>query len=105
MSEVSNIAHVQGRSGTLVVSTCGPYDRQILREHVEALAGRVSPLTLGVWGTRWTVTRRVAADPRCAACTKFLGRVSCRRRDEAAATCIDCAMQPQSDAYTEGYNP
>ena len=57
MSYASNVAHVEGGSGTFVLPTHSPYDRQVLREHVELLAGRVPTLTLGVHGVRWTISR------------------------------------------------
>lgn len=102
MFYASNIAHVEGRSGTFVMPAHSPYDRQILREQVERLAGRGSTLTLGMHGTRWVVTRRTVADSRCTTCTQVLGRLSCSRADEAAVSCIDCAMQPGSIARMEG---
>ena len=104
MSHASNIAHVQGVSGTFVVPAHSPYDRQMLREHVEMLAGRVSTLTLGLRGTRWIITRCPAAGARCTTCAHFLGRLSCSRGDEAAAMCIDCAMQPERNERREGHD-
>ena len=101
MSYASNVAHVEGGSGTFVLPAHSPYDRQMLREHVDMLANRVSALTLGLYGTQWTVTRRPPADSRCTTCAQFLGRLSCSREDEAVASCIDCAMQPRSSAGEE----
>ena len=98
MSHASNVALVEGGSGTFVLPAHSPYDRQMLREHVESLAGRVPTLTLGVHGTRWTVTRDPLAESRCTTCAQFLGRLSCSRGDEALASCIDCAMQPGAEA-------
>jgi hypothetical protein len=94
LSETFNIAQVQGLSGTFVAPAHSPYDRQIVREHVERLAGHVSTLTLGLHGTRWTITRRSTADSRCTSCTQPLGRLSCRRGSDADASCIDCALRP-----------
>jgi len=92
LSQSVNSAHVHGTTGTFVAPAYSPYDRQILREHVETLASHVSTLTLGLHGTRWIITQRVPADGLCATCTQFLGRLSCRRGDDATATCIECAM-------------
>ena len=102
MSHLSNVARVQGGSGTLVLPARSPYDRQMLREHVEMLAGRVSTLTLGMDGTRWIITRPTPADSRCTTCTRFLGRLSCSRRDEAAATCIGCAISQGATSTCSG---
>lgn len=99
MSQVSNV-HVQDVSGTFVVPAHSPYDRQVLREHVERRGGRVSALTLG--GTRWLVTRLPAVDARCTSCTQFLGRLSCRRVDDDAATCIDCALDQRATSAWKG---
>ena len=103
MSHVSNIAHVEGGSGTFVASVHTPYDRELLREHVEKLAGRAALLTIGLRGTRWTVTRSIA-DSRCTTCTRFLGRLSCSRGDDTGATCIKCVMQPGTTESTHGEN-
>ncbi len=103
MSYASNVAHVQGESGTFVLSASSPYDFQMLREHIETLAGRVSELTLDVQGTRWTVTRGSPLDLRCTTCAQFLSGFSCSREDGAPATCIDCVMQPASRRRTEGH--
>jgi hypothetical protein len=101
LSHVSNVAHVEGGSGTFVLPVHSPYDRQMLREHVEILARRVSTLTLGLHGTRWTVTRRSSPESRCTTCTQSLGRLQLHRGDEAVASCIDCALQPGSNASEE----
>ena len=98
MSYASNVAHVEGGTGTLVLPAHSPYDRQMLREHVEKLAGRVPTLTLGVHGVRWTVSRGPSADSRCTTCTQFLGTLSCSRGGDAVASCIECAMHSASDA-------
>jgi hypothetical protein len=103
LSYASNVAHVQGESGTFVVPAHSPYDRQMLREHIEILAGRVAELTLNVQGTRWTITRGIAFDSRCTTCTQFLSRLSCSRGPDAPATCIDCVMQPARQRRTEGH--
>jgi hypothetical protein len=95
-----DIAHVQGESGTFVVPSRSPYDRQMLREHVETLAGRAPTLRLGLHGTLWTITRPLP-DARCTACTQLLARLSCTRAHEVAATCIDCAIQPGSNERME----
>ena len=94
MSETSNIAHVQGGSGTFVAPAQSPYDRQMLREHVEQLVGHGSSLTLGLHGRQWIITRRSAADSPCMSCTQLLGRLSCSRGGDAGATCIDCVLRP-----------
>ena len=94
MSETSNIAHVQGGSGIFVAPAQSPYDRQMLREHVERLVGHGSSLTLGLHGRQWIITRRSAANSPCSSCTQPLGRLSCSRGGEAGATCIDCALRP-----------
>lgn len=104
MSHAAYVAHVQGESGTFVVPAHSPYDRQMLREHVERLAGRAATLTLGMHGTRWIITRPTPADSRCTTCTQFLGRLRCSRRHDAAAMCIDCAMQPGSNERMEGHH-
>lgn len=95
MSEKFNIAQVQGLSGTFVAPAHSPYDRQILREHVERLARHVPTLTLGLHGTRWIITHGNEADSRCTSCAQLLGRLSCSRGDEPSATCIDCALRPE----------
>ncbi len=101
MSDASHNAHVEGHSGTFVVPAQSPYDRQILREYVERVVGPAAPLTLGMHGARWTITRRGAVDVHCSACTQRLGLLSCRRGDEARMTCIDCVMQPRSDEVSK----
>jgi hypothetical protein len=101
LSHAPNVAHVEGGAGTLVLPAYSPYDRQMLREHVETLAARVPTLTLGVHGVRWTVSRDLLADSRCTTCMQFLGRLSCSRGGEAVASCIECAMHPENDACEE----
>ena len=93
MSYASNVAYVQGVSGTFMLPAHSPYEREIVREHVTTRAGRGSTLTLGTQGTRWTITHNTAGDSRCTACAQFLGRLSCSRRDETVMTCFDCAMR------------
>ena len=98
MSYESNVAYVQGVSGTFMLPAHSPYDREIVREHVATRAGRGSTLTLGTHGTCWTITQDTPGDSRCATCTQFLGRLSCSRSDEAAM-CFDCAMsEPATNA-------
>jgi len=94
LSATSNIAHVQRGSGIFVVPAQSPYDRQMLREHVERLAGRGSTLTLGLHGRQWVITLRSVAESPCSSCTQPLGRLSCNRGGDAGATCFDCALQP-----------
>ncbi len=104
LSQQFDVAHVHDASGTLVLPARSPYDRQMLREHVERRIGRGAKLTLGLHGTRWTVTPCAATDSRCATCTQFLGRVRCSRRNETTATCLDCAMQSGSNQHMEGHD-
>ena len=101
MSHTSNVALVEGGSGTFMLPAHSPYDRQLLREYVGLLAGRVATLTLGVHGTRWTVTRGPLPDSRCTTCTQLLGRLSCSRGDAAVASCFDCAVQPRGEAVAQ----
>jgi hypothetical protein len=103
LSHASNLAHVLGVSGALVVSGHSPYDRQMLREHVDMLVSRASTLILGMHGARWIITRGILADVRCATCAHLLGRLSCSRVDEAtSAQCIDCALQPHRHEHMDG---
>ena len=104
MSYASNVAHVEGGASTLVLPAHSPYDRQMLREHVDMLAGRVPTLTLGVYGVRWTISRDRSGDSRCTTCTQFLGRLSCSRNGETVASCIDCAMHPGHNTGNERGN-
>ena len=104
MSELANSAHVHAMTGTFVVPVQSPYDRQVLREHVERLASRVSTLTLRLRETRWIITPSATAEEPCAACAQALGRVTCRRVDDAAATCITCAMHPGRVGRDGGYH-
>lgn len=104
MSHFENSAQVHGVSGTFVAPAQSPYDRQMLRERVETLAGRVSTLTLGLHGRRWTITPRLPADGLCATCAQFLGRLSCRGGDDATAMCIECALHPDSAARMGGHH-
>ena len=94
MSETSNSVHVQGGSGTFVAPAQSPYDRQILREHVERRVGHGATLTLGLHGRQWVITRLCAADSPCVSCTQPLGRLSCSRGGDVGATCIDCVLRP-----------
>ena len=94
MSETSNSVHVQGGSGTFVAPAQSPYDRQILREHVERRVGHGSTLTLGLHGRQWVITRLCVADSPCVSCTQPLGRLSCSRGGDVGATCIDCVLRP-----------
>ncbi len=105
MSETSNIAHVQRGSGVFVVPAQSPYDRQMLREHVERLVGHGSTLTLGLHGRQWIITRRSVADSPCSSCTRPLGRLRCSRGGAVGATCFDCALRPDgSDTREESTN-
>ena len=99
MSVASN-ARLQGESGTFVLPAHSPYERQLLREHLRRGSGRPSTLTLGTDGMRWTLTRHNPSDALCAACQRSLGRLSCSRAGMVGATCIDCALQPDSNATT-----
>lgn len=90
MAEASRMAQLQGDSGTFVVSSHSPYDRQILRQHIKSLAGSGALLTID--GNRWRLARRAAADPDCATCARRGGHLRCSRDDEDTATCIDCVM-------------
>jgi hypothetical protein len=104
LSHTTDVALVEAGSGTFVMPTHSPYDRQLLREHVEGLAGRKEKLTLGVRGARWFVTRPIAMDSRCIMCAQLLGRLSCRRKNERNPTCIDCALQPGRNEDREGHD-
>lgn len=101
MSYALNIAHVQDGTGTFVLPAHSPYDRQILREHIEKVTRRVARLTLGVQGTQWIVTRGAPSDSRCACCTESVGALSCSRSTDTDTTCIDCAMRSQNDQRRE----
>ena len=101
MTHASTIAHVHGRSGTLVVSAQTPYDRQMLREHLERLAGRDSSLTLEMDGTRWSVARRTARGPLCTRCATCLGRLRCSRPDDTDSRCLDCVLCPAARQAAE----
>ena len=94
MTHASTIAHVHGRSGTLVVSAQTPYDRQMLREHLERLAGRDGALTLEMDGTRWSIARRTARGALCTMCAICPGQLSCRRPGETDSRCLDCVLCP-----------
>jgi len=89
VSNQSSTAHLQGTFGSLVVPAHSPYDRQLLREHIELFAGVAATLTID--GMRWQLTRRAALDPDCTACTRRRGRLTCRT-DQTTAMCIDCVM-------------
>ena len=104
MSQASNVAHVEGRSCTLVLQAHSPYDRQMLREHVEMLAFSAPTLTLGMHGVRWTISRGRSAESRCSTCTQAVGRLRCRRDDDTVASCIDCAMRSEIDASEDWEN-
>jgi len=104
LSDAFNSAHVHGDSGTFVVSALSPYDHQLLREHLEILTRRGAAVTVGMHGTRWTVTNHPAVDSRCGTCTEFLGRLSCRRDGGAATTCIDCALRTVNNDSTERHD-
>jgi hypothetical protein len=101
LSQVSSIARVHADCGTFVVPAQSPYERQLLREHVEMFIGRVSTLTLGMDGARWIVTRDTTVDSRCAKCTQFLGRLRCIRGADGTPTCIACAILPEGHAGEE----
>ena len=94
MSNESSIAHVHGASGAFVVPAHSPYDRQLLREHIELLAGIGTTLTID--GTCWQLTRGAVTDARCTACSRRVGRLSCSRKNETKATCIDCVTGKRS---------
>jgi hypothetical protein len=70
-----------------------PYDRQMLRQHVEQLVGHSSTLTLGLHGRQWIITRS-SLDSPCVSCTQPLGRLRCSRGGDPGARCIDCVLQP-----------
>lgn len=101
MSDVSNCAQVQGVSGTFLVPAHTPYERQILREHLARRVGHRSPLTLGMHGKRWIITRDNSTSSRCASCAQAVGRLSCHQDDGGYTTCIDCAMRPQNSEPME----
>jgi hypothetical protein len=86
----------------MVLPTHSPYDRQMLREHLELLASRFPALTLGVHGVRWTVRRGRSVDSRCSTCTQSLGRLSCNRGGDVVASCLDCAVHSGHNAREEG---
>ena len=65
---VSDVAHMQFSGGGLVMPADSPYDRQLLREHVQTLIQPGSPLQLRLRGNEWTVTRLSGVDPCCTAC-------------------------------------
>ena len=104
MLQSPDVAHVEAGTGTFIVPAYSPYDRQILRDHIETLAARGSALTVGMHGTRWTVTLQGLSEGRCVTCTQILGRLSCSREDDDTATCIDCAMRPRNNMSAKGHD-
>jgi hypothetical protein len=101
MTNVSSTAQVHGTTGTLVLSAQTPYDRQMLREHLERLAGNDPSLTLEMDGTRWHVARRTARGPLCTMCTTCPRRLSYHRADEAVSRCLDCVICPAARSAAE----
>jgi hypothetical protein len=104
LSDILKVAEVQGVSGTFVAPTQSPYDRQVLREHIERLANRVATLTLSLDGECWTVARCTHTDVRCATCAQFVGGLSCSRAADPTVACIDCVLRSGNDQQTEGDN-
>ena len=94
MSHATEVALVHQASATFVVPVHTPYDRQMLREHLETLATHGAPVTLDVDGTRWTIERHTPTHSPCRTCARFLGRLSCSRSGAAEASCLHCAIYP-----------
>ena len=78
-----------------------PYDRQLLREHLEGLVPRVRSVRLGLDGMHWTVTRLGDARPFCTTCAEPRGALLCQRDNDAQSTCIACVMAPALGHTTE----
>ena len=102
MSEQTNSAQVRCVHGTVVLPASDPYDRQLVREHVEELTRRVPDVTLAVDGGRWTVSRTRGAAGTCAKCAQRTPSVRCVRVDGRGAQCLDCVLWPACD---KGHGP
>jgi len=99
---VVSVVHVQSSRGGMVMSAHSPYDRQLLREHVERLVSPTGTLRLGLDGNEWIVTRLAGGSRRCHQCTEPLKRLGCRREDSSTTLCIACVLQPATEHAQRG---
>ncbi len=97
MSHVSEFAHVQCSRGGLIMPAYSPYDRQLLREHVQQLVGPVGSLQLGLDGDRWTVTRLGGRPHSCTECSQPLKLLHCSRSGDRTPMCIACVLASPDD--------
>jgi hypothetical protein len=97
LSHVSDIAQVQCARGGLVLPACSPYDRQLLREHVEKLVAPCGSLQLGLDGNEWTITRLREELSSCTGCSQPLRLLRCRRTADDTLRCIRCVLSLSDD--------
>jgi hypothetical protein len=99
---VSVFAHVQCPRGGLIIPTHSPYDRQLLREHLEQLTGPAGSVRLGLDGEEWTVTRLHGMLRGCTNCSQPLKLLHCSRTAGRTSVCFTCVLASQDDIPGEG---
>jgi hypothetical protein len=101
LSHVSEFAHVQCSSGGLILPAHSPYDRQVVRQHVQQLVGPIGSVQLGVDGNDWTVTRPNGQPHSCTECAQPQ-LLRCSRADGRTPICIACVLAaPNENASWE----
>ena len=101
VSHVSAFAHVQCSRGGLVMPAHSPYDRQLLRQHVERLVGPTDSVQLGLDGDEWTVTRLRGQPDSCTGCSQPLKLLHCSRVAGHTPMCFTCVLAAPNDAAWE----
>jgi len=73
----------------------GPYDVQLLIEHVTESVRRRGLVQLLTGAARWMVRVQAGTLPtRCVGCNRRVGSVACTAPDGGPAHCLSCASDP-----------
>jgi hypothetical protein len=97
MDEHTTSAQVRCEHGFVVLPATDPYERQLVREHLEQLTRRVPEVTLALDGGRWTVSRTHGPFGTCEKCAARAPAVRCVPADGRGVRCLDCVLWPECE--------
>lgn len=95
------VAHVSFAGGGMFLPVHGPYDLQLLVEHVTESTRSRGLVQLLIGAAHWMV-RLQSAGPavRCSGCERWVGAVACTPAQGGDARCLVCATSAAVPAAT-----
>lgn len=86
----SEVAHLTADQCNILLPVRGPYERQLLLDHVIHLVHLKRAVRVNLDGCAWEVSQPVDGD--CANCGRPLGQIEAKTAPGAASLCGECAF-------------